>query len=69
MPKDDIAPAEARKLVDDHERRHGHDMKPTPADEQRGVGHHDVPSQAELDAEPDWHKHGKKLGDLPDGDS
>jgi len=69
MPKDKpLSAVEARKLVDEHEKKHGRDMtdKITPADEKKGIGHHDVPTQAELDEEPEWHKKGKKLADLPD---
>lgn len=60
---------EARKVIKDHEKKHGRDMSVllTEADEKRGIGRHDVPTQAELDAEPEWHKKGKKLDDLPDG--
>jgi hypothetical protein len=71
MPKDDtddMTPAQARKIIEAHEKKHGRDMtdKITPTDEKRGVGRHDVPTQAELDEEPAWHKQGKKFSDLPD---
>jgi hypothetical protein len=65
MPQDDVTEVEARAIVDAHEAKHGHDMSDKiPHGSKWGT--HDVPSQSELDAEPEWHKHGKKLEDLPD---
>lgn len=69
MPKDKLLTAkEARQIVDEHEKKHGRDMtdKITPADEKKGIGLHGVPTQAELDEEPEWHKKGKKREELPD---
>jgi len=73
MPKDkdevvgEIAPDQARAIVAGHIMAHGRDQT---AKIPKGSkwGTHDVPSQDELDADPDWHKHGGRLEDQPDGD-
>lgn len=65
MPKDkdlgDMTVAEAKANVDKHIKAHGEQMK-TPV----GKGDHDNPTQAELDADPDWFKQGKPRPPHPD---
>lgn len=71
MAKDDsedLTPAQARKLVDDHEKKHGSVMEPSKADEKKGIGRHDLPTDKDLDEEPEWSKRGEKLEDQPEGD-
>lgn len=71
MSKDeseDLTPVEANQLVDEHEGKHGKVMEPTREDERKGIGRHDLPTDEDLDAEPEWSKRGEKLEDQPEGD-
>lgn len=60
MPRnEEMTRAEAQANIRAHEQRHGKSMKPSDDDIKRGVGRHDVPTQAEIDDDPDWFKQGK----------
>lgn len=67
MPKDvELTRGQARKIVADHQAEHGREQELTPEAEAKGIGHHDNPTQADMDAEFPWEKAGKKRPPHPD---